>query len=271
MDKVFDSHVHVGRHHEWIPEGRELAIELADERAHAILEHDQDIAVATAKYLREEGVTYAGAIPAGRQALQESTVDYAKQTDDFFLAFVQYDPRSEPTAPESFAAAIARGARGLKVHPCSNQIAPNDRALYPVYEVARAHNIPVMIHVGSSVFPGAKMKFCDPMLVDEVAADFPTLQILCAHSGRGFWTEQVFSLTKMRKNVWMELSGIPPKRIMQYFPEIDRVANRVLWGSDWPSSPAPSLLIRLMRELPLQQEVIEAILWTNAARLFKLD
>ena len=84
MDKVFDSHVHVGRHHEWIPEGRELAIELADERAHAILEHDQDIAVATAKYLREEGVTYAGAIPAGRQALQESTVDYAKQTDDFF-------------------------------------------------------------------------------------------------------------------------------------------------------------------------------------------
>jgi hypothetical protein len=74
----------------------------------------------------------------------------------------------------------------------------------------------------------------------------------------------------MRRNVWMELSGIPPKRIMQYFPEIDRVADRVIWGSDWPSSPAPSVLIRQMRELPLSSDIIEAFMWSNAEHLFKL-
>lgn len=271
MDKVFDSHVHVGRHHEWIPEGLELAAELADERACEVLEHDEDAAIATAAYLKEEGVTLAAAIPPGRQALQEGTLEFTRATDGFLLAFVQYDPRSEPRAAESFVRAITNGARGLKVHPCSNQIAPNDRSLYPVYEVARAHQVPVMVHVGSSVFPGAKMKLCDPMLVDEVAADFPDLQVICAHSGRGFWTDQVYSLTRMRKNVWMELSGIPPKRVMQYFPEIDRVADRVIWGSDWPSSPAPSLLIKQMRELPLPAPVVEAIMWSNAARLFKFE
>jgi predicted TIM-barrel fold metal-dependent hydrolase len=75
----------------------------------------------------------------------------------------------------------------------------------------------------------------------------------------------------MRRNVWMELSGIPPKRIMQYFPEIDRVADRVIWGSDWPSSPAPSVLIQQMRELPLSSDIIEAFLWSNADGLFKLS
>ena len=108
------------------------------------------------------------------------------------------------------------------------------------------------------------------MLVDEVAADFPQLQVICAHSGRGFWTDQVYSLTRMRRNVWMELSGIPPKRVLQYFPEIERVADRVIWGSDWPSSPAPSLLISQMRELPLPADVMGAILWSNAEQLFKL-
>jgi predicted TIM-barrel fold metal-dependent hydrolase len=271
MDKIFDSHVHVGRHHEWIPEGLELATELGDHRACEVLEHDDDAATATAAYLKEEGVTFAAAIPPGRQAVQEGALDFIEPTGGFLLPFVQYDPRSAPEAPASFEQAIARGARGLKVHPCSHQLPPNDRSLYPVYEVARANNIPVMIHVGSSIFPGAKMKFCDPMLVDEVAADFPTLQIICAHSGRGFWTDQVYSLTKMRRNVWMELSGIPPKRIMQYFPEIDRVADRVIWGSDWPSSPAPSVLIRQMRELPLSSDIIEAFLWSNADGLFKLS
>ena len=82
---------------------------------------------------------------------------------------------------------------------------------------------------------------------------------------------QVYSLTKMRRNVWMELSGIPPKRIMQYFPEIDRVADRVIWGSDWPSSPAPSVLIQQMRQLPLSSDIIEAFLWSNADDLFKLS
>jgi predicted TIM-barrel fold metal-dependent hydrolase len=127
-----------------------------------------------------------------------------------------------------------------------------------------------MVHVGSSVFPGAKMRYCDPLLVDEVAADFPDLQVLCAHSGRGFWTQQVFELTRMRPNVWMELSGLPARRIAQLFPELERVADRVLFGSDWPSSPSIARLAEQFREMPFSTELIENALWGNASRLFDL-
>ena len=129
---------------------------------------------------------------SGREPVQEYTLAEA-EGNDRVLPFVQYDPRSAPEAALRFAAAIDAGARGLKkLHPCSHQIPANDRSLYPLFAVAEARRIPLMVHVGSSVFPGAKMRYCDPLLVDEVAVDFPDLQVLCAHSGRGFWTQQVF-------------------------------------------------------------------------------
>ena len=273
MDLVFDLHVHVGHTSHWIPEGLALARDLLDADTFKLLEGDANglLGADIAEYLAGEGVTTAAAIPVGRAAEQLYTLDEIEPSNGFLLPFVQFDPRSAPDAPAKFEAAVAQGAAGLKVHPCSHQLPPNDRSLYPLYEIARARGIPIMIHIGSSVFPGAKMKFCDPLLVDEVASDMPDLQLICAHSGRGFWTSQVYSLTRMRSNIWMELSGIPPKRILEYFPEIDRVGDRVLWGSDWPSSPPPSRLIAEMNQLAISSDLLRAIMWDNAARLFRLQ
>lgn len=273
VEPVFDLHVHVGHTSHWIPEGLELARGLLDAETFALLEGDDSghLGATLAEYLTNEGVALAAAIPVGRAAEQLYTLDEIEPSNGMLLPFVQFDPRSAPDAAEKFEDAIDRGAAGLKVHPCSHQLPPNDRSLYPLYEIARSRRIPIMIHIGSSVFPGAKMKFCDPLLVDEVAADLPDLQLICAHSGRGFWTSQVYSLARMRSNIWMELSGIPPKRVLEYFPEIARVGDRVLWGSDWPSSPPPSRLIAEMHELDLDAELVRAIMWDNAARLFRVD
>jgi predicted TIM-barrel fold metal-dependent hydrolase len=268
IERVFDFHVHVGANHEWIPEGLELAASLGDTESLEVLSGAGADGPRVAAYLRGQGITHAVAIPPGREAVQELTMTHAAASDGVLLPFVQYDPRAEPTARARFEAAVASGARGLKVHPCTYQLPPNDRSLYPLYEVAERLQVPVLVHVGSSVFPGAKMKHCDPLLVDEVAADFPNLLLICAHAGRGFWTDQVFSLVRMRPNVWMELSGIPPRRVPEWFPELDRVRDKVVWGSDWPSSPAPSRLIAQMAELPFEAATIEAVMWGNAARLF---
>lgn len=267
---LVDCHVHVGSRARWIPEGLQLADELAVPEARALLAAGGPTGKGLRDYLDAEGVDVAVAIPSGRDPVQEYTLDEADGTDRI-LPFVQYDPRSAPEAARRFAAAIDAGARGLKVHPMSHQLPANDRSLYPLYAVAQERGVPVMVHVGSSVFPGAKLRYCDPLLVDEVAVDFPALQVLCAHSGRGFWTQQVFELTRVRPNVWMELSGLPARRIAQFFPELERVADRVLFGSDWPSSPAISRLAAQFRELPFSAELIENALWRNAARLFDLN
>lgn len=251
-----------------MPEGLALAAEVADPETLELLAAHGSSGPRLLDYLRGQEVDIAVALPCGRQAVQEYTLDEAERSGGRLLPFVQYDPRAAPTARRRFAHAIDRGAVGLKVHPCNTQLPANDRSLYPLFALAEERRIPVMVHVGSSVFPGAKMRFCDPMLIDEVAADFPDLVLICAHSGRGFWTQQVFQLTRMRPNVWMELSGIPAKRIPEYFPELDRVGNRVLFGSDWPSSPAIAQLVRELKALPYDSELLANVLWRNAVRLF---
>ncbi|PXY25498.1 hypothetical protein BA062_25375 [Prauserella flavalba] len=267
---IVDCHLHVGTREQWIPEGLALAADVADPETLEVLERNGSAGPSMLDYLRAQEVDVAVAIPCGRESVQEYTLDEAERSGGRLLPFVQYDPRAEPTACRRFADAIDRGARGLKVHPCSTQLPANDRSLYPLYAVAEERRIPVTIHVGSSVFPGAKLRYCDPLLVDEVACDFPDLTLICAHAGRGFWTDQVFNLTRMRPTVWMELSGLPAKRVPQYFPELDRVADRVLFGSDWPSSPPISRLAKEFRALPYPSSMIEDILWRNAARLFSL-
>ncbi len=266
---LVDCHLHVGPAHRWIPEGLELAASLDAGADFPGLRERGVTGPALAEYLERQGIDYAVALPSGRDAVQEYALDEAG-ANQRLLPFVQYDPRSAPEAARRFADALAHGARGLKVHPCSHQLPANDRSLYPLYAVAEERGVPVMIHVGSSVFPGAKMKHCDPMLVDEVAADFPDLQVLCAHSGRGFWTSQVFQLARMRPNVWMELSGLPASRIAREFPELERVRDRVLFGSDWPSSPSVSRLAREFEQLPFSRELVEGALWRNASGLFGL-
>lgn len=268
---VIDCHVHVGSEEAWIPDGLRLAQELADEQVREVLTSTQDPGPTVADYLRRQGVTAAIAIPVGRAPVQEYTLRDAERTDGFLRPLVQYDPRSAPDAARRFDRAITAGAVGLKVHPMSHQLPVNDRSLYPLYTVAAERGVPVVMHVGSSVFPGAKLRFCDPLLVDEVAADFPELKVVCAHAGRGFWTEQVFQLTRMRDNVWMELSGLPANRIVEAFPELDRVANRVVFGSDWPSSPAVGRLVDQFRQMPFAKATLTAALSSNAVRLFGLD
>jgi uncharacterized protein len=127
-----------------------------------------------------------------------------------------------------------------------------------------------MFHTGSSVFPNAKHRFADPMLIDEVAADFPELAIVCAHAGRGFWESQVFFLARLRPNVFLELSGFPPRRIQSSFPDLASIAEKVIFGSDWPSSPSLDRVVEGFRTLNMPSDKERAMLGGNAERLLAL-
>jgi|FLOH01.1.fsa_nt_gi uncharacterized protein len=130
---------------------------------------------------------------------------------------------------------------GIKIHPPhqgfrANAYCTQDmRGLREVYAACEEHHIPVMIHSGTSVFPGARSRYGDPMDLDDVAIDFPALQIVMAHCGRPFWYDQAFFVARRHPNVWLELSGIPPLQLPQRLPRLEVIAGRVLWGTDWPS------------------------------------
>lgn len=165
---------------------------------------------------------------------------------------------------------VELGCRGLKLYPTYQQFYANDRRVYPIYAVAEHHRVPVMLHTGSSVFRGSRLKYGEPLLLDDVAVDFPRLTIVMAHSGRGLWYDQAFFLARLHENLYMEVSGLPPRNLPRYFPELERNADKIIFGSDWPGMPDIAGNIRAIRELPLRPDTIEKLLGGTAARILGL-
>ena len=137
--------------------------------------------------------------------------------------------------------------------------------------MAEELQIPVMVHTGSSLFRGSRLKYADPVYLDDVAVDFPDLKIIQAHSGRGVWYQAAFSLTQMHENVYMEISGLPPQNLLNYFPDLERNCDKVIFGTDWPVVPGIRHNVEKIRGLPLSAEAKERILGGNAARILKIQ
>jgi predicted TIM-barrel fold metal-dependent hydrolase len=203
--------------------------------------------------------------------------DYARRAPERLLAFGSVNPRFTPDPGGEVDRIADLGVRALKVHPPHQLFAANAYrdggscpGLAAVYERASARRLPVMIHTGTSIFPGARNKYADPMAIDDVAVDFPELQIIMAHGGRPLYMETCFFLLRRHPNVSMDVSGIPPQKLLDYFPRLGEVADQTLWGTDWPGPGVPDLGTNLaaFRALSLPPAARAAILHGTSARLF---
>ena len=134
-------------------------------------------------------------------------------------------------------------------------------ALRTLYEEAADAKVPVMVHTGTSVFPGARSKFGNPLAVDDVAVDFPNLTIIMAHGGRPFWCEEAFFVIRRHRNVYFDIASIPPKRLLHYFPRLEEIADRTVTLKDLitrqqqtvPRSKASQTIVKMLQ----QQKMLE--------------
>ncbi len=163
------------------------------------------------------------------------------------------------------------GFRGFKVYPVYQHHYVNDSRMYPLYARAQEMGVPMLVPTGSSLFKGERIKYGDPLHLDDVAIDFPKLTILMAHSGRPFWYAQAFWMARRHENVYMEISGLPGKKLLEYFPDLERLADKVVYGSDWPGNPYLRRNVEAIEALPLKAETKEKILWKNAARILGVE
>jgi uncharacterized protein len=164
------------------------------------------------------------------------------------------------------------GAVALKVHPVHGNFAPNDRELYPAYAECQARGVPVITHTGPSSFPGASGRLGDPVLMDDVLRDFPDLTVVLAHGGRG-WTYDVAGFMALaRPNVWLDIAGLPPRKLPHYFERFDleRIASKWIFGTDWPGVPGIGANIKALGDLGLSPPVLDAVLGGNAQRVYQL-
>jgi predicted TIM-barrel fold metal-dependent hydrolase len=167
---------------------------------------------------------------------------------------------------------ISLGAVGLKLHPVHGGFPPNDRMLYPAYAFCEANGFPVVFHCGTSVFPGSTNRYADPVLVEDVARDFPDLNVVLAHGGRGWWYDAAAFITLMRHNVWIEVSGLPPKKLPDYYKNFDfgRLAKKMIFGTDWPGVPGNRANAQAIIDLDLEPETLQGILHANAREVYRL-
>jgi uncharacterized protein len=173
---------------------------------------------------------------------------------------------------------IELGIRLIKIHPPhqgfpANAYTDGLDALGTIYRRCEERGLPVMVHTGTSIFPGARSKYGNPMELDDIAIDFPDLPLVMAHGGRPLYMEEAFFILRRHRHVRLDLSGIPPAKLLEYFPRLPDVADRALWGTDWPSPGVKDLRqnIDQFLTLPLNDAHRTAILETNALDLFPVE
>lgn len=165
------------------------------------------------------------------------------------------------------------GAVALKLHPVHGGFRANDRELYPVYAYCEREQMAVVVHCGTSVFAGSSNAYADPLPLEDVARDFPDLTIVLAHGGRGWWYDAAAFMTLMRPNVWIEISGLPPKKLPEYYRNFDfpRLARKMIFGTDWPGVPGNAANARAVIDLGLEREVLELIFFKNAQGVYGIE
>lgn len=279
--RVFDCHVHVQPWEQMRPDVRavmsagrpdlpEIQEALADpDRLLALMDREGVERAALINYVAPEVMGFDA-------SANDWISRYVRGREDRLFSVGSVHPRHAPDAgAEARRLFDALGIRMLKIHPPHQLFPPNAyreglEGLGAVYAEAERAGRPVMIHTGTSIFPGARNRFADPMAADDVAVDFPRLKIVLAHAGRPLYMDTAVFLARRHRNVSLDLSGIPPKRLLEYLPRLEELSDKCLWGTDYPSPGVASMRRNVsdFLALPLSEAARRRILWDNAAALF---
>ncbi len=201
--------------------------------------------------------------------------DYTKHNPKRLISCGGLHPRHSSNIQADLDQILRLKIRMIKVHPPHQLLFPNDylngvKDLETIYRAAEKNDIPVMFHTGTSIFTGARNRYGDPIYIDDVAVDFPKLKILLAHGGRPLWMHTCFFLLRRHPNVFLDISGIPPKTLLKYFPRLDEIAHKTLFGTDWPGPGVPDIKNNLadFQALPLAEDIKRQILSKTALRIW---
>jgi predicted TIM-barrel fold metal-dependent hydrolase len=262
---------------------------------------DQELLDASAKYFRADqdrtptvaaiaehyrarnmaAVVFTVDAPAGTghpPLSSEEIADQAAEHADVLIPFGSVDPHGGKAAVARARRLVGEhGVRGFKFHPSLQAFEPNDARFYPLYEALQELGVPALFHTGQTGIGaglpggrGIKLRYSAPMLLDDVAADFPHLTVVLAHPSVP-WQDEAISIATHKANVYIDLSGWSPK----YFPpQLVRAANgllkrKVLFGSDFPLI-TPDRWLADFAKLDISDDVRPQILKDNAVRMLGL-
>lgn len=273
---VIDAHVHVNRFDLMTPGARKLI------ESNATFPQMQRFVTDPAAFLAHldaERIEAAWLI----NYCAKDVMGYGAEVNDWIAAYVQqdpkrliaiggYDPRHDGDGAKAIADMKKRAIRGLKIHAVHQHLSPDDSRLAGAYAACEGLGLPVIFHTGTSRFPGSDNSFADPTPIANVLRQHPQLQVIVAHGGRPNHTQVALDLVAKFPNAWLELSSCPPHRLAAYFGDLETIAERCIWGSDWPGPGVPGMRsnVEAFLALGLSDKAYRAILFGNAGKLIPL-
>jgi uncharacterized protein len=261
---------------------------------------------------RDWVTTFGGGVPLGDLAEPDGTprpaaldAYFAAEGADHVLLFSEYSPKTTGMQPiedvlpviaynpvrfrpvaninphlhypvrAELARQVGLGAVACKIHPVHGGFEPADRMLYPAYAYCEENGLPVIVHCGTSTFAGSVNAYGEPALLDPVFRDFPDLTVVLAHGGRGWWYDQAAFLALMRPDTWLEVAGLPPTRLPDYYGKsLARLGRKMVFGTDWPGVPGVQRNAQALRETlraaGCSEVDVDLALGGNAVRIFRL-
>ena len=203
----------------------------------------------------------------------QSAEDMAALASDRVRFAASVNPHLHYPVEEELARQLGLGAVACKIHPVHAGFPANDRSMYPAYALCQEAGIPLVVHCGTSTFPGSTNAYADPILVDDVLRDFRSLTVVLAHGGRGWWYDAAAFLALSHERVWIELSGLPPSRLRDYYARQSwpRLTRKMIFGTDWPGVPGIARNARAGAALCPSDEGTGLVLAGNAASVYNLE
>ncbi|MEM3911497.1 MAG: amidohydrolase family protein [Saccharolobus sp.] len=205
-------------------------------------------------------------------------IDYEerRKNPDLYLQWGEVNPIT-CNVKEELEKQYSLGIVGIKLHPVHHAFKPNAyreeegglKNLLYIYEFAEDHDLPVMIHTGTSIGAKSRNKYADPIYVDDVAKDFPKIKIILAHAGRPIWYSTAFYMARFINNVYLEISSIPPKNILKALPRLREISDKVIYGSDFPAFKGQDLAEYAYQVYNEIKD--EKIMRDNDKRILKID
>jgi predicted TIM-barrel fold metal-dependent hydrolase len=283
--KAIDVHVHAGRSSSGGSDGggptRDDTLARMTQRGGAGNQTPDE----TAEFYRQRnlaccmwGVDTTGTRPGRPGSVSnDEMLEAAARHPDVFIPFVYIDVWREHAGADEAKRLIDKGARGFKFHPPTGGYYANDQRLYELYEVIAAAKLPALFHTGQTAVGqgagaggGVRLKYGNPIYLDDVAVDFPDMPIIMAHPSFP-WQEEALAIALHKQQVYIDLSGWSPK----YFPPLlvqyanTLLKNKVLFGSDHPMITADRWMADF-EAAAFRDEVRPLILKDNAAKLLGL-
>ena len=203
--------------------------------------------------------------------MNERVAKLLEKYPERFIGFAGFDPNNGAQAVDEIEYAVKElGFAGVKTVASMLELDINDKTFYPCYAKAEELGVPILVHTGSAIIKGVRAKHVHPLMIDDVAFDFPNLKIICAHLG-GWQYMDVISMLVHHSNVFADISFWPLNplyvNIVPWNLLENTVPDKILLGSDYPAGQTPKEAVEAVKKLPVSQRFKEKILGENASKV----